>query len=104
MPRADYHNSTSYKRFCIYIRTYTFVLTHVDYIVLENVVTNFEHPSILDLKLGTQSHSDVMTEAKQKLHMERCASTTSESLGVRFSGMQVCIRTYVSRSVCVRPV
>lgn len=64
-------------------------LAEYDYIVLENVVARFKNPSILDLKLGTQSHCDVMTEAKKKIHMDRCAATTSSSLGIRFSGMQL---------------
>ena len=60
-----------------------------DYIVLDNAVSRFHHPSILDLKLGMQSHSDLMTAEKKQHHIMRCSSTTTASLGFRFSGMQV---------------
>lgn len=60
-----------------------------DYIVLDNAVSRFHYPSVLDLKLGMQSHSDLMTAEKKQHHIMRCSSTTTASLGFRFSGMQV---------------
>ena len=61
----------------------------IDYLVLEDLTRHFIHPSIIDLKMGTRSHGDLKTEKLHK-HKERVSVTsTSMSLGVRFSGMMV---------------
>ena len=62
---------------------------HLDYIVLENLTGKFKYPCVMDLKIGTRSYSDAMSEAKKQLHLERCDSTTSKAIGVRLGGMQV---------------
>ena len=56
---------------------------------MENVVSHFTHPCILDLKMGTRQHGDDDDEGKRELKMRRCEETTSMSLGIRLHGMQV---------------
>ena len=60
-----------------------------DYVVLEDLTLKFQCPCVLDLKVGTRQHGDDITEEKRKLHVERCAKSTSHTLGVRICGMQV---------------
>ena len=60
-----------------------------DYVVLEDLTLKFQYPCVLDLKVGTRQHGDDITEEKRKLHVERCAKSTSQTLGVRICGMQV---------------
>lgn len=57
-------------------------------ILLENVTSRFRFPCILDLKMGTRLHGDFDDDAKRKRHLVKCATTTTQSLGVRLSGMQ----------------
>jgi inositol-hexakisphosphate 5-kinase len=49
----------------------------------------FRHPSILDLKLGTQQHSSSDPPAKVRSKIKKCKQSTSATLGVRFGGSQV---------------
>ncbi|XP_028652482.1 inositol hexakisphosphate kinase 3-like [Erpetoichthys calabaricus] len=59
------------------------------FVLLENVVSQFHQPCILDLKMGTRQHGDDATEEKKKRHMKKCEQSTSSSLGLRLGGMQV---------------
>lgn len=57
--------------------------------VLENLTAKFKCPCILDLKVGTRQHGDDISEEKRKKHIERCANSTTKTLGVRICGLQV---------------
>ena len=66
-----------------------FLLSLVDYMILENLTSKFTSPSVLDLKVGTRQHGDDSTPSKVAKHMHSCAMSTSSSLGVRMAGLQV---------------
>ncbi len=57
--------------------------------VMENLTHKFRKPCVLDLKVGTRQYGDDVSADKKKLHMEKCAHSTSGTLGVRICGMQV---------------
>ena len=60
-----------------------------DYIVLDNLTSSMSCPCVLDLKMGTRQYGDDCSDEKKATFDERCALSTSQSLGVRISGMQV---------------
>ena len=62
---------------------------HQNYLLLENLVSRYKYPCILDLKVGTRQYADDVSAAKKARKIAKTQSTTSASLGVRLTGMQV---------------
>ena len=60
-----------------------------NYLLLENLVSRYKYPCILDLKVGTRQYADDVSAAKKARKIAKTQSTTSASLGLRLTGMQV---------------
>ena len=60
-----------------------------DFLVLENLLTGYDHPSILDCKIGKVTWTKDHNERKTADQMKKAAETTTGSLGFRISGMVV---------------
>merc|ERR1712029_801929 len=76
------------------------------YLVLENVVSNYAHPCVLDLKVGRRQYSDDCSETKVARKIAKANQTTTASLGLRLTGMQVyvngdyeCLNKYDGRGL-----
>ncbi|XP_060557891.1 inositol hexakisphosphate kinase 2-like isoform X2 [Ruditapes philippinarum] len=60
------------------------------FIILENLVCDYERPCLMDLKMGVRKYGpDDETEEKRKLLEDRYALSTSATLGFRLCGSQV---------------
>ncbi|KAI8070321.1 hypothetical protein BC940DRAFT_345460 [Gongronella butleri] len=56
---------------------------------LENIVSGFTRPCIIDIKLGFRIYEDSADDAKKAKMIKNARGTTIESLGLRISGMKV---------------
>lgn len=59
------------------------------FLLLENIVSGYNRPCVLDLKLGTRQHGDDAPTEKVHYQVNKCLRTTSALLGVRLCGMKV---------------
>lgn len=59
------------------------------YLLLENLVTSYAHPCILDLKVGIRQYQDGVSAAKKQRKIAKSEKTTSAKLGLRVCGLQV---------------
>lgn len=64
-------------------------LSLTEYILLENMVCHLRRPCLFDVKVGKRLYGDDDSERKRRLLTDRALSTTSATLGLRASGMQV---------------
>ena len=60
-----------------------------DYVVMENLLLGYDHPNIMDCKLGRITWTSKHTEETIKNQEEKNKLTTSGSLGFRISGIVV---------------
>ena len=60
-----------------------------NYLILENLVSQYKYPCILDLKVGTRQYGEDDSADKKALKMARTQGTTSACLGLRIMGIQV---------------
>merc|ERR1719192_2950696 len=74
-------------------------VTCQQYILLENLTSQYRHPCVLDLKLGTRLHGDNASDSKKMSHLAKVASTTSGVLGLRLGGMQM-YQVSLGRYIC----
>jgi len=61
----------------------------IEYIVMEDITKKFQHPSVLDMKMGTQTWDEDCNPKKKDGHIQRDQETTSAKMGFRFCGMKV---------------
>lgn len=59
------------------------------YLLLENLVSRYRHPCVLDLKIGTRQYADDVSAAKKQRKIAKAENSTSSTLGLRLCGMQV---------------
>ena len=60
-----------------------------NYLLLENLVSKYKYPCVLDLKVGTRQYADDVSAAKKARKIAKAQNTTSATLGLRLTGMQV---------------
>lgn len=57
--------------------------------MLENLTYGYQHPSVLDAKLGTVLHDAHASEEKKARMVKKAAETTTGQVGLRLTGCQV---------------
>lgn len=60
-----------------------------NYLLLENLVSTYRYPCVLDLKVGARQYADDVSAAKKARKIAKAQNTTSATLGLRLTGMQV---------------
>ncbi|KAI9291633.1 SAICAR synthase-like protein, partial [Neoconidiobolus thromboides FSU 785] len=58
-------------------------------ICLENLLSGYKQPNVLDLKIGTILADHLATEEKKERMRKRAQETTSFEMGIRVTGMKV---------------
>ncbi|KAL7713964.1 Kinase [Entamoeba marina] len=59
-----------------------------EYIKMENLTYSYQRPFVLDLKIGTQTWDSETSTKKLKKRLSVDSTSTTTSLGLRFSGME----------------
>lgn len=59
------------------------------FILLEDIVSGFIRPCVVDLKMGTRQYGDDASAQKRISQHQKCRQSTSEEMGVRMVGMQL---------------
>ncbi|CAD5206825.1 unnamed protein product [Bursaphelenchus okinawaensis] len=59
------------------------------FIVIEDMVSAFAKPCVIDLKMGTRQYGDDASAQKRLSQHQKCRQSTSEEMGVRMVGMQL---------------
>ncbi|KAH7705836.1 Inositol polyphosphate kinase family protein [Aphelenchoides avenae] len=59
------------------------------FVLLEDIVSGYEKPCVIDLKMGTRQYGDDANDQKRLSQTQKCRTSTSKKLGVRMVGMQL---------------
>ncbi|ORX83677.1 SAICAR synthase-like protein [Anaeromyces robustus] len=59
------------------------------YINMENLLSSFKNPTVMDLKLGTRLYDDNASEEKKQRMILNAASTTSLKTGLKICGLRI---------------
>ncbi|XP_054153379.1 inositol hexakisphosphate kinase 3-like [Oppia nitens] len=59
------------------------------FLLLENLTYNYKFPCVMDIKMGVRQYDDFANESKILSHTIKVSKTTSGSLGLRITGVQV---------------
>ncbi|KAI9505772.1 hypothetical protein GGI25_001184 [Coemansia spiralis] len=70
------------------------------YICIENAVSGFRSPCVIDIKIGAQIWDDDMTPEKRERMMKRAQARTSGKLGIAVSGMRIHGQAAMDREWC----
>jgi len=65
------------------------VITDETYLVMEDLTKAFNHPSVLDIKVGTVPWGWPITEEKLQKQIRKREATTTGKLGFRITGMKM---------------
>jgi hypothetical protein len=74
-----------------------FVFHSTEYLCLTDLTHAYRNPSLIDIKMGTQTYDDDAPVAKREMEIAKFPSQTT--LGFRFTGMKV-ITLVDSRILC----
>lgn len=66
--------------------------------MLEDIVSDFRKPCVIDLKMGQRQYGDDSSAQKKITQTQKCRQSTSEELGIRLVGLQLYDKTTKSYS------
>ncbi|KAL3106734.1 hypothetical protein niasHT_011999 [Heterodera trifolii] len=59
------------------------------FMLLEDLVSRYNRPCVIDLKMGTRQYGDDASAQKRLTQTQKCRQSTSSEIGVRLVGMQL---------------